>query len=815
MEASPAPKPLIRKRRWPWILGGIGVAGLLGGLAVVASYPKWAGPYVEAQLEQRLSARLGTTVEIESLDLAYEQVALHGVSLAEPDVRIDHVELDLAGNPLWKLRAEVTEARVRGGYFDGSREEFETLARVVLEGLGNDEGGEGSWLRSRVRLRPDHVVVEGLLFEVTDAGAVSRLGGELHLDADPETLRAEVELTQFSADLRDLGDKRFKARRVATKLAWVDGAPTLPLVFDVSGGATSLTDTISLAGVKGTIEVSDLAASRFKVDLEGGFGDEDTSDASLWSLSGSGKRDLSQGKVVLAMEAFELGRIPQVVEKIPGLVSPERATVAGDLAADLADGKIALDGHLELEGLNLQHHLLAADRVEDVDLEVELVASVEPAAYRVDLEKLALVRRGARLEISGEVVHAPERPQRRYQIEAKLPKTPCQTVLNAIPEALVPSLRGLKLEGNYEARVALNVDFSDIEALSLETDIRPTNCGVLSVPAALSPARLRNGFTHRVTMRDGRQRAVRLFAGSGSYVSLSQISPHMVAAVLTTEDGGFWRHRGFLPLQFAEALRRNLKAGRVRLGASTITMQMVKNVFLSHERTLSRKLQELVLTEYVERVLDKNRIMELYLNVIEFGPGIYGVVAAAEHYFGKHPQELNSLETAYLALMLPSPVRRHAYYCEGKLPAQFERKLRMIHGLMFSRGHIPETEYLMWKDAPLEFDPLRVVDRGACLAEIDGLLAASEGQRAVTGLLRGGSPEDDAMDEEGFDEIDEEIEYEAAPEPQSEPEAPGRRLPDLADDLPSLGVVDEPADGALEDVDPAESDAPGVPAMER
>src|SRR5690606_922051 len=441
----------------------------------------------------------------------------------------------------------------------------------------------------------------------------------------------------------------------------------------------------------------------------------------------------SEGKVVLAMEPFEIGRIPQVMEKVPGLVAPERSTIAGDLAADLAGGKVSLDGRLELAGLNLEHHLLAADRVEDLDLNLELLARIEPAAYRVELEKLAIERRGAKLEVTGEVVHSPIRENRRYKLEAKLPETPCQAVLDAIPEALVPSLRGLRVGGNYSARIALDVDFSDITGLTLETDIRPTNCGVTSVPAALSPARLRNGFTHRVTMRDGRQRAVRLFAGSGSYAALGQISPNLTAAVLTTEDGGFWRHRGFLPLQFAEALRRNLSAGRVRLGASTITMQMVKNVFLSHERTLSRKLQELVLTEYVERVLDKQRIMELYLNVIEFGPGIYGVVAASEHYFGKHPEALNSLESAYLALMLPSPVRRHAYYCKGQLPEKFDRKLRMIHRLMFSRGHINELEYLMWKDAPLEFDPLRVVDAGQCLAEIENLLAASHGQHAVTG----------------------------------------------------------------------------------
>ena len=121
------------------------------------------------------------------------------------------------------------------------------------------------------------------------------------------------------------------------------------------------------------------------------------------------------------------------------------------------------------------------------------------------------------------------------------------------------------------------------------------------------------------------------------FTPYAEISPHVVKAFLTTEDAGFFRHRGFIPSQFRKALARNLKRGGFRLGASTISMQMVKNVLLSHEKTLSRKLQELFLVWYLEQELSKERIMEIYLNAIEFGPGIYGIGAAARHYFGKQP----------------------------------------------------------------------------------------------------------------------------------------------------------------------------------
>jgi membrane peptidoglycan carboxypeptidase len=173
----------------------------------------------------------------------------------------------------------------------------------------------------------------------------------------------------------------------------------------------------------------------------------------------------------------------------------------------------------------------------------------------------------------------------------------------------------------------------------------------------------------------------------------------MVAAVMTTEDGGFWKHKGFITSQFQAALRRNLEAGKIRLGASTITMQMVKNVLLSHERTLSRKLQEMFLTWYVEQSLTKQRIMEIYLNVIEFGPGVYGVTRAAQHYYGKLPLDLTPPEAAYLALMLPSPVRRHVNYCEGGLTPVFQAKMKRLLAIMHNKGRLDPETYEMWKEA--------------------------------------------------------------------------------------------------------------------
>jgi membrane peptidoglycan carboxypeptidase len=123
----------------------------------------------------------------------------------------------------------------------------------------------------------------------------------------------------------------------------------------------------------------------------------------------------------------------------------------------------------------------------------------------------------------------------------------------------------------------------------------------------------------------------------------------------------------------------NLKARRFVRGASTITMQLAKNLFLSRDKTLARKVQEVVLTDYLEQAFSKEELMEIYLNVIEFGPSVYGIAAAADHYFGRTPAELNLAESLFLSSLLPAPRRYAAMRDAGEVPEGWSR---MLHALM-------------------------------------------------------------------------------------------------------------------------------------
>jgi monofunctional biosynthetic peptidoglycan transglycosylase len=143
------------------------------------------------------------------------------------------------------------------------------------------------------------------------------------------------------------------------------------------------------------------------------------------------------------------------------------------------------------------------------------------------------------------------------------------------------------------------------------------------------------------------------------WVPASGLSPHLMRAVVAAEDLEFFSHDGFSTAEIKVAIQQAIEERRVPRGASTITQQLAKNLWLSPSRNPLRKLKEAVLTRQLEQHLGKERILEVYLNVVEFGPGVYGAESASQRYFGKPAAEVTQHEAAQLAATLPQPSRRN------------------------------------------------------------------------------------------------------------------------------------------------------------
>jgi monofunctional biosynthetic peptidoglycan transglycosylase len=180
------------------------------------------------------------------------------------------------------------------------------------------------------------------------------------------------------------------------------------------------------------------------------------------------------------------------------------------------------------------------------------------------------------------------------------------------------------------------------------------------------------------------------------WISLSQISPYAVGAFVVSEDWGFFSHTGVDIGEIRKMLEDHFEEGEPLRGASTITQQVAKNVFLSRERTLSRT--------FMEKNFSKKEILEIYFNIVELGNGVFGIAPAARTYFDKTPADLNPKEAAFLAMLLPNPKKYSQSFQNKELTPYAQRTINRILEKMEKGGYLSERELALTREIPLSFE---------------------------------------------------------------------------------------------------------------
>ena len=176
------------------------------------------------------------------------------------------------------------------------------------------------------------------------------------------------------------------------------------------------------------------------------------------------------------------------------------------------------------------------------------------------------------------------------------------------------------------------------------------------------------------------------------YRPLSHFSKDLVDFVVLLEDAKFWHHDGFDLSEIKNSIQENLEGGKIKRGASTITQQLAKNLFLDKERSFARKLFEIPWTYRIEKDLAKKQILELYLNIIEWGPGIYGAEAAARHFFDREASSLDLGQAMYLALIIPNP-KRFDLFANPKMGDFLQKKKKwLVDRLVDEKKYPPERK---------------------------------------------------------------------------------------------------------------------------
>jgi monofunctional biosynthetic peptidoglycan transglycosylase len=353
------------------------------------------------------------------------------------------------------------------------------------------------------------------------------------------------------------------------------------------------------------------------------------------------------------------------------------------------DGKLAaFNGSGTLSGLSINHKALATRPVRGIRLSWRGRGEAVLDGSRVRLDQGELEFGGVRIQAHGEIERGAE--DGRIAGQVTVPLASCQAMLDALPEGLAPLLTGMRMSGTFALEASLQLDTKRLDQMRFGWDLA-NECRITATPAEIAPRRFSAGWVREVRGADGR--TVQLDSGPGTpgWVPFEAISPNVETAVMICEDGRFHRHDGFDQEAIRNSFRENVRSGRFVRGASTISMQLAKNLYLTREKTLSRKLQEAVLTLLLEQELSKQQILELYLNVIELGPGIYGIGPAAQHYFNTSASRLSLGQALYLASILPNPRQQH-FGAGGEVTPGWSSYLRKLMHIAVKIKRISEQE---------------------------------------------------------------------------------------------------------------------------
>ena len=275
-------------------------------------------------------------------------------------------------------------------------------------------------------------------------------------------------------------------------------------------------------------------------------------------------------------------------------------------------------------------------------------------------------------------------------------------VQQSLPPAVLGPLTDLSCRGSWDWRASVDVNVAQPDSARFTAD-------VISHGLQLGPdgPRLRLGalagpFVAEIHVPREGIVARDLSAANPHFRPLDRISPLLRAALLTNEDGSFYQHRGFNTGAIELAMAANLRSGSLRRGAGTITMQLARNLFLGHQRTLSRKGQEVVLAWTLEHLtgLSKDRLLEIYLNIIEWGPGVHGADEAARFYFDEDAADVTLDEALFLTVLVPSPSHwKSRLDASGELRPWARSQMAFIARKMVSRGwlapeQVPDADAL-------------------------------------------------------------------------------------------------------------------------
>jgi hypothetical protein len=282
-------------------------------------------------------------------------------------------------------------------------------------------------------------------------------------------------------------------------------------------------------------------------------------------------------------------------------------------------------------------------------------------------------------------------PAKIYEIKLHADEQDAQNMLNAFPQGLFESLEGLKVSGKVKYDLNFYLDSSLPDSVKFNSSLTPFNFKILKW-GKTNLQKINNTFVYTPYEYGKPMRPITIGPSNPNFTPLSKISSNFKNAVLTSEDPSFFTHKGFVSESIRKSIAINFKEKKFVRGGSTISMQLVKNIFLSRNKTLGRKAEEILIVWLIEnnRLITKERMLEVYFNIIEMGQNIYGIGEASKYYFGKTPAQLTIGEGIFFANIVPRPkIAMYKFRGDGGLKDYLHGYFNYIGRVMARRGLTP------------------------------------------------------------------------------------------------------------------------------
>ncbi|TKC12700.1 penicillin-binding protein [Pedobacter polaris] len=282
-------------------------------------------------------------------------------------------------------------------------------------------------------------------------------------------------------------------------------------------------------------------------------------------------------------------------------------------------------------------------------------------------------------------------PNKIYEMKINAEEQDAQAIFDSFPLGLFESLEGMQVSGKLKYNLDFYLDTSIPDSVKFESTLTPTNFKIVKW-GKTDLQKINSDFIYTPYEYGKPMRNITIGPSNPNFTRLGEISDNFKNALLTSEDPSFFRHKGFVEESIRKSIAVNFKEKRFKRGGSTISMQLVKNVFLSRQKTLARKAEEILIVWLIEnnKLISKQRMLEVYFNIIEMGRNVYGIGEAAQHYFGKNPSELTIGEGIFLANIVPKPKSAmYKFMSDGSLKPYLLPWFRFIGGTMARRGLTP------------------------------------------------------------------------------------------------------------------------------